>query len=141
MTTKARFKAELIQGHKGVTAVIVPFDLEEMWHQKPVKLDPRRDGWLIKASVNGVRFESYIGYRWKRFFIMIEPVLREAAKVSVGDVVSMVVEPTMAATVLAKARVQSKVTTAPAKGRRDAIEIETPPARGSGRARAASRAR
>ena len=137
--TEARFDAELILGHKGVTAVIVPFDPEVAWHLRPVKLDTRRDGWLVRGSVNGVPFDGYIGHRWGRFFIMLEPKLREAANVLVGDVVSMIVEPTTSAKSLARARQQSKMTTAPAKGRSDATEM--PRARVRRPARKASRAR
>jgi len=122
--SKVRFEAELIQGHKGVTVVMVPFDPEQKWSQKPVRLDPRREGWLIRGTANGVRFDGYIGYRWNRFFIIIERDLREAAKVSVGDVLTMVIEPTMSMRVLVRARAQSKVTTAPKKGRADAIDLE-----------------
>jgi hypothetical protein len=118
--TKVRFRAELVQGHKGVTAVIVPFDPEERWHLKPVKLDPRRDGWLVKGTINGTPFDGYVGFRWKRFFILVEPELRQVARIAVGDEVAVVVEPTESTKTLAKARVQSKVTTAPAKGRADA---------------------
>ncbi len=32
--SKARFKAELIEGHRGVTVVIVPFDPEAVWRRK-----------------------------------------------------------------------------------------------------------
>ena len=32
---KVRFEAELIEGHKGVTVVLVPFDPEEKWSQSP----------------------------------------------------------------------------------------------------------
>jgi hypothetical protein len=126
---KARFEAELIEGHKGVTVVIVPFDPEQAWSQKPMRLDPRRDGWLIAGSANGVRFEGYIGQRWGRFFIIIERALREAAAVSVGDTLEMVIAPTLSARALARARAQAKVTTAPKKGRADAIDPpgERPP--------------
>lgn len=120
-----RFEAELFEGHKGVTAVVVPFDPEDVWQLKPVKLDLRRDGWLVKGTVNRTRFDGYIGYRWGRYFVIIEPEVRSAAKLAVGDTVSMVVEPTMTAKALAKARELSKVTTAPRKGRADAAE---PPA-------------
>jgi hypothetical protein len=113
--SKARFDAELFEGHKGVTAVTVPFDPEEVWQLKPVKLDPRRDGWLVKGTVNRTRFDGYIGYRWGKFFIMIEPELRTAAKVSVGDTLSMIIEPTMTAKALAKARELSKMATAPVR--------------------------
>jgi hypothetical protein len=123
--SKARFDAELVEGHKGVTAVIVPFDPEDVWQLKPVKLDPRRDGWLVKGTLNRTRFDGYIGYRWGKFFIIIEPQLRSAAKVSVGDTLSIVVEPTMRAEALAKARELSRLTTAPKRGRTDAL---APPA-------------
>jgi hypothetical protein len=120
--SRARFTTALIEGHKGVTVVIVPFDPEQVWSQKPVRLDPRRDGWLVKGTVNRVPFHGYIGHRWGRFFIIIDPELREAARVSVGDALCLAVEPTTTAKALAKARQQSKVTTAPSKGRPDATE-------------------
>jgi hypothetical protein len=84
-----------------------------------------RIGHGVDRGVTGMgkaRFEGYIGYRWGRFFIIIEPALRSAAKVAVGDTLNMVVEPTTTSRALAKAREQSKVTTAPARGRADAIE-------------------
>jgi hypothetical protein len=111
--SKASFEADLFLGHKGVTAILVPFDPEVRWRRPPVSLDPRRDGWLVKGTVNGVRFDAYIGKRWGRFFVIIDPELRAAAKLSVGDTLTMVLEPTATAKALAKAREQSKVTTAP----------------------------
>jgi hypothetical protein len=119
---KAEFVAELIEGHKSVTVVIVPFDPEEGWSQKPVRLDSRRHGWLITGTVNGVPFDGYIGERCERFFIIIEPELREAARVSVGDKLKMTVQPTATQRVFRKAVAQSKVTTAPRKPRADAID-------------------
>src|SRR5215471_8921777 len=110
---KAEFDAELIEGHKGVTVVVVPFDPEEGWSQKPVRLDPRRHGWLITGTVNGVPFDGYIGERWGRFFIIVEPALRKAARVSVGDKLRMSVQPTFTPRAFRKAVAQSKVTTAP----------------------------
>jgi hypothetical protein len=119
---KARFEAELIEGHKGVTVVIVPFDPEERWSRKPVRLAGRRHGWLISGTANGVGFDGYIGERWNRFFIIIDSSLRAAAKVAVGEMVQMVVEPTSSASALAHAREQSKKTTSPKVARPDAID-------------------
>jgi hypothetical protein len=116
------FETELIEGHKGVTVVLVPFDPEERWSIKPVRLEGTRHGWLITGSVDGVRFEGYIGERWNRFFIIIDDELREAANVSVGDTLKVVVEPTSSARVFERARQQSKVTTAPKKPRSDLID-------------------
>ena len=72
MVDKAEFNAELIKGHKGVTVVLVPFDPEEGWSRKPVRLHERRHGWLIRGTANGVPFDGYIGERWGRFFIIID---------------------------------------------------------------------
>ena len=119
---RVQFEAELIEGHKGVTVVLVPFDPEERWSRKPVRLDGRRHGWLISGSANGVAFDGYIGERWNRFFIIIDDSLRAAAKVAVGDTVKMIVEPTSSARALAQARQQSKKTTAPKQPRADAID-------------------
>ena len=59
--------------------MLVPFDPEKTWLQKPVRLAGRRHGWLIMGSANGVAFDGYIGERWNRFFIIIESDLRAAA--------------------------------------------------------------
>ena len=125
---KAEFEAELIEGHKGVTVVIVPFDPEEGWSQKPVRLASRRHGWLIKGTVNRarrkpVRFDGYIGERWGRFFIIIDAELRQAAEVSVGDTLKVIVQPTEEAEVFERALAQSKVTTQPRTSRPDAIDM------------------
>jgi Domain of unknown function (DUF1905) len=123
---KVRFEAELIEGHKGVTVVLVPFDPEERWSRKPVRLDGRRHGWLVAGSANGVPFDGYIGERWNRFFIIIDRSLRDAAKVAVGDTLRMIVQPTSSARALAQARAQSKMTTAPKNPRTDATDpLET----------------
>ena len=119
---KVRFEAELIQGHKGVTVVLVPFDPEEKWSLKPMRLAGRRHGWVVAGSANGIAFDGYIGERWNRFFIIIEKNLREAAKVSPGDTLKMMVQPTSSAGALAKALEQSKVTTQPKTPRSDAIQ-------------------
>jgi hypothetical protein len=121
---QARFEAELIDRHKGVTVVIVPFDPEETWSLKPVRLAGRRHGWLVSGTANGVAFDGYIGERWNRFFIIIDSSLRAATKVAVGDIVSMAVESTSSTSALAHAREQSKKTTAPKVARPDAINPE-----------------
>jgi hypothetical protein len=122
MADKAEFQAELIEGHKGVTVVIVPFDPEAGWSQKPVRLAGRRHGWLITGTVNGVAFDGYIGDRWGRFFTIIDPDLRKRAGVSVGDTLSMAVQPTTARRVFERALEQSKLTTQPRTARPDAID-------------------
>ena len=123
MADIAEFEAQLVEGHKGVTVVILPFDPEEGWSLKPVQLESRRHGWLITGTANGVRFDGYVGERWGRFFIIIDPELREDAGISVGDTLRMRVQPTMSRRVYERALAQSKVTTQPQKRRADAIEF------------------
>jgi hypothetical protein len=120
---KVQLEVELIEGHKGVTVVLVPFDPEEEWSRKPVRLEGTRHGWLVVGSVNGVRIDGYIGERWNRLFIIIDSGLRDAANVKVGDTLKMSVESTSSARVFERARNQSKVTTAPKSPRPDAIDF------------------
>jgi hypothetical protein len=121
MADKAEFEAELIEGHKGVTAVIVPFNPEEGWSRKPVRLAERTHGWLVSGTVNRVQLDGYIGERWGRFFITIDRELREAARVAVGDILKVFVQPTNSQKVYERALEQSKATTQPSKARVDAI--------------------
>ena len=117
-SSNATFTGELFEGHKEVTAVIVPFDPQEMWGLKPVKIDPRRDGWLIRGTMNRVRFQGWIGYRWGRFFIMVDPQMREAASVEVGDSIAFNIGPTTSEAAMKIAREQARLTTAPRKRKR-----------------------
>ncbi len=120
---KARFDATLIEGHKGVTAVLLPFDPEAVWKQKPVRLAGRRHGWLVKGTLQATKFSGYIGDRWGRFFITVDAALRNAAAVSVGDVVSLSIEPVHTAEAHALACEQSERTTQPGKARADAVDF------------------
>jgi hypothetical protein len=119
----ARFETPLIEGHRGVTVVLVPFNPEAVWRQSPVRLAGRRYGWLIRGTANGVRFNGYIGERWGRYFIAIDEALRCAARASVGQIVSLIVEPTNTAKAYRHACEQSKSTTQPSKARTDALSF------------------
>jgi len=123
---KARFEARLVEGHQGVTVVIVPFDPEAVWLQKPFRLAGRRHGWLVKGTANGARFNGYIGDRWGRFFIQLSDRLCTTAGASIGDSVSIVVEPTNTAKAYFYALEQSKMTTQPSRARTDAIAFPDP---------------
>jgi len=120
-----QFEAELIEGHKAVTVVLVPFNPEESWSRKPVRLAGRRHGWLITGTANGVKFDGYIGERWNRFFIIIDGGLRDAARVKIGDKLRLTVVPAFSARVFERAFEQSKVTTEPKVRRQDALGPES----------------
>jgi hypothetical protein len=59
-------------------------------------------------------------------FIIVDRELREAAKVSIGDTLRIVVQPTTAERAFDRAIAQSKVTTQPRTARADAIEVRRP---------------
>src|SRR5438874_1185874 len=84
---RARFTGELVEGHRGVRAVIVPFDPEEVWRVKPHRLAGRRHGWLVKGKLNGKAFDGYIGERWGNFFITV-------TEGEAGDPVAVELQPT-----------------------------------------------
>jgi hypothetical protein len=123
---KERFQARLIEGHKGVVVAPVPFDPEERWRRKPVKLAGRRHGWLVKGTLGKTAFDGFIGERWGRFFVILEPSIRQEAGVEVGDDVSLVVAPTATRGVFARAFAQSKATTQPGQARFDAVDFAAP---------------
>jgi hypothetical protein len=114
--TKARFASEVIEGHKGVKAVMVPFDPEEVWRVKPHRLAGRRHGWLVKGTLDGAAFDGYVGERWGNFFITVP-----AQGPEVGATVAFALGPTDDPTTLEKAISQSVATTQPGKARPDAI--------------------
>ena len=118
----ARFEAELVEGHKGVTVVVVPFDPSERWSLAPVRLHGRRHGWPVTGTIGGVTFDGYVGERWGRFFVIVERALRDAAKIRVGDTTNVSLSPSRDAKVIERAIEQSKVTTQPKTARADAID-------------------
>ena len=117
-----KFEAEVVVGHKGVHVVIVPFDPEEAFARKPVRLAGRRHGWLIDGTLNGVAFDGYIGERWGRFFVALDAELREQADVGAGDIAAVVLRASDSPATFARALEQSKATTQPTKARADALD-------------------
>jgi hypothetical protein len=91
---KISFKAEVLSGHKD-DAVEVPFNPSETWHLEPRPLWRGRKGHRVSGTLNGKRFaEAFIVPRAKKFFLIIDKEMEQAAGVSLGDVVRLSVEPT-----------------------------------------------
>lgn len=98
-----RFSGELIEGHKGVRVVLVPFDPTSEWGE-PTRLAGRRHGWPVRGTANGVAFDGYVGERWGRFFIILEGH-------EVGETIDVAVKPS------AKALAHAIEADHPAQGR------------------------
>ena len=88
-----RFKAKVLSGHKDDSAVEVPFDPAWAWGIDPKPLWRGRKGYEVKGKLNGCAFEGFIVPRSKKFWMLIDERLTRKAKVSVGDVVNVSVEP------------------------------------------------
>jgi Domain of unknown function (DUF1905) len=88
-----KFNAEVLAGHKD-DAVEVPFDPSEVWGVLPRPIWRGRRGHAVSGTLNGVRFEeSFIVPRSKKFFLVIDKELKQAAGISVGDSVRLVLQP------------------------------------------------
>ena len=90
-----RFTAPLEDGHKGA-AVIVPFDPAIEWGADPTPVysdvyGKEMPGHLVRGTMNGARFDGWIGRRWGRCFILVPDALAKAAGVATGDAVDVVV--------------------------------------------------
>jgi hypothetical protein len=90
--SRKRFKGEVLAGHKE-HAVEVPFDPAAEWGIQPQPLWRGRRGHLVKATVNGLSFETSIVPRQKKFYLLIDAEAARAAGVSSGGIVEVVVKP------------------------------------------------
>jgi uncharacterized protein DUF1905 len=88
----AGFRGTILEGHKDA-AVEVPFDPAERWGVEPVHLRRGRHGHRVRATVNGVSFETSIVPRSKRYWLELDPAALRAADVSGGDDVAVTVTP------------------------------------------------
>ena len=88
-----KFKAEVLSGHKEQQAVEVPFDPAWAWGIDPKPMRRGRNGHEVKGELNGCAFESFVVPRSKKFWMLIDERLKRKAKVSVGDVVKVSIEP------------------------------------------------
>ncbi len=91
------FKATLLDGHKEA-AVEVPFDPAAQWAIPATSLRRGRRGHHVKGSLNGVNFEGVIVPRARKFFLLVDEKLQEAAQVKIGDTVKVTLGPREAAT-------------------------------------------
>ena len=89
---RKQFKAELLSGHKDA-AVEVPFDPAEVWGIPPKPLWHGRRGHEVHGRLNGLPFESCIVPRQKKYFMIVDADTIKAARISVGDLVTTIVEP------------------------------------------------
>jgi Domain of unknown function (DUF1905)/Bacteriocin-protection, YdeI or OmpD-Associated len=80
-----RFRAELIQGENSTaTAIDIPFDVQ--------KIFGTRGRVPVRGTINGFPYRSSIFFMGGRHFMVVNRQVREGAKVSAGETVSVVME-------------------------------------------------
>jgi len=85
------FNGELLSGHKQA-AVELPFDPAERWQRRALPMRGRR-GHPVIGTLNGTPFESSVVSRSRRNFVLIEDELRQTIGATIGDIVSVTLQP------------------------------------------------
>lgn len=86
------FSALLRAGHKQ-DALEFPRDPHTCWQRKPKTLTPGRRGHRVRVRSGQTAFESAIVARSGRYWLLIEPAIRDQAGWQVGDTVHVHVWP------------------------------------------------
>jgi len=89
---RERFRGTVLEGHRGA-AIEIPFDPAKRWEVPLSRFRQGRRGHEVQGSVNGLRFESFVVARARRFFVLVADELRAAAGLSIGDTVEVALEP------------------------------------------------
>jgi len=94
-----RFGSVVIEGHGGVRAFYVPFDPGAVWGSEmvtwthPLFDGEKRKGYPARIQIGDYAFDGFIGYRWKRFFVLVDDPMIAALGIDTGDEVSAEVWP------------------------------------------------
>jgi hypothetical protein len=78
-------------------AFLVPFDPEHAWGAAPRPVSSARGkapvGHLVRATVNGHRFDGWIERRFARSYLPVDEAVQRAAGVRPGELAEVTVEP------------------------------------------------
>lgn len=79
------FATAVEAGHKGLVYIRIPFDPSVSWDV--------RTRHFVQGSLNGYSFEGEIGFRRRKFYMLLDEELQRVAKLSPGDTVEVAMEP------------------------------------------------
>jgi hypothetical protein len=110
VSERREFDAELYEGHDGTWAVKVPFDPSSALGTafEPVTHRHAKEGHVVRGTMNGARFDGFIGKKYGFFFLLVEGALRASVGAAPGDTVTVVVEPRGGRTLIAGAPVVTR---------------------------------
>jgi hypothetical protein len=90
---KKTFEAKLHAGHQE-DAVELPFDPAETWSVVPGRLWRGRRGHHVMATLNGISFPGFVVSRQRKWFLLVDEDIKQAAGVVAGDIVAITLSPT-----------------------------------------------
>jgi hypothetical protein len=79
-----QFEATVEANERGNVQITIPFDPSAEWG--------RRQRHYVSGTINGTPFNGSLGARAGRVFMPLNKEFREAARIDVGDVVTVVME-------------------------------------------------
>jgi hypothetical protein len=80
-----KFATAVEAGHKGLVYIRIPFDPSVTWDV--------RTRHFVRGSLNGCSFEGEIGFRRRKFYMLLDEELQRVAELSPGDSVEVAMEP------------------------------------------------
>lgn len=80
-----KFATAVEAGHKGLIYIRIPFDPSVTWDV--------RTRHFVRGSLNGCSFEGEIGFRRRKFYMLLDEELQRVAKLAPGDNVEVAMEP------------------------------------------------
>jgi hypothetical protein len=86
-----KFTAEVVEGHGGVRAFYVPFDPGLVWGSSlvtwthPLFDGEKRKGYPARIKIGDYAYDGFIGYRWKRHFVLVDEPMIAALGIDAGD--------------------------------------------------------
>ena|SRR5690242_10692716 len=80
-----KFATAVEVGHMGMVYIRIPFDPSMTWDARPRH--------FVRGRLNGCPFEGEVGFRRRKFYMLLDEELQRAAKLSPGDSVEVAMEP------------------------------------------------
>jgi hypothetical protein len=80
-----KFETVVEAGHMGLVYIQLPFDPSVAWDVRPRH--------FVQGRVNGSPFEGEVGFRRRKFYMLLDEELQRVAKLSPGSAVEVVMEP------------------------------------------------
>ncbi|MFY0571395.1 DUF1905 domain-containing protein [Archangium lansingense] len=80
-----KFATVVEAGHMGLVYIQLPFDPSVAWDVRPRQ--------FVQGRLNGSPFVGEVGFRRRKFYILLDEELQRVAGLSPGDAVEVVIEP------------------------------------------------